>query len=359
MPEDDLRSTIDSAISAAETGSTSSTDAIATPATPVGTPTDAPASPGTSGAATTPAGPTATPVGSIPPVEGQTPGTPKAESAPADTSGTSAPKAPGQWTPQARERWAEVHPDVQQEIIKRERETSRAMTQSADARKFHREFRDAIRPFEGFIAAEKSDPIKATVNMMQTAALLRTGTPTQKANLVSQVIQQYGIDLQMLDGILAGQQPQNRSAEDIIAAEVERRTKPLLDRFTQRDEQIAAELSQEVDDDLAAFAKSHEFYHDLKDTMADLMETNHRRGGNMDLTAAYEAATLLSEPVRRTLEGRKTGQSAQRSHQVAQQARSGAISVKPSDEAGVTSQGVPGDSIRDALNYAFAKTSGR
>jgi len=79
----------------------------------------------------------------------------------------------------------------------------------------------------------------------------------------------------------------------------------------------------------------------------------------MGLTEAYQRATLLSEPVRLTLEGRKTGQSAQRGHQIAQQARSGAISVKPSDETGVTGIPPPGDSIRDAINFALQKTSGR
>lgn len=358
MPEDDLRSTIEASISAAETGGEVG-GSIATLETPIGTPTAPPAPSPTPGPAATPAAPVATPVGSIPPVEGAIPAPPKPPGAQEDTSGTSGNRAPGTWNPQARERWAEVHPDVQQEIIRRERETSRAMTQSTDARKFQKEFREAIRPFEGFIAAEKSDPIKATVNMMQTAALLRTGTPAQKATLVSQVIQQYGVDLMMLDGILAGQQPQNQDAQEFIRTAVENATKPLREQLQQREQHFAETLDAEVEDELADFGTKHEFYEDLKSTMADLMEVNHRQGGNMDLTAAYEAATLLSEPVRRTLEGRKTGQSAQRSHQVAQQARSGAFSVKPSDEAGVTSVPPPGDSIRDSILYAMSKTSGR
>jgi len=236
------------------------------------------------------------------------------------------------------------------------------MTQSTEARKFQKEFADAMQPFMGFIAAEKSTPIQAAVNMMQSAALLRVGTPMQKAQLAATIIQQYGIDLQTLDGLLAGQvadDPMKR-----IDQLIQQRTQPLVQRlqtFEQREQQQAEALDQEVDQDLITFAAdpAHEFFDDLKDLMADILEVDMKRGGSMGLTEAYQAATLLSEPVRLTLEGRKTSQSAQRGHQIAQQARSGAISVKPSDETGITSASQGDGSIRDSILWALEKTSGR
>lgn len=370
--DEDIRSSIESSINTLEgtpassgtpspapapSGGASGTPGSAAPgyATPAPAPAAAPG-------ATQVAPPASTPPGSIPSKEG-VPDTSEASGEPRQNIGTVAEsKPPGTWTPEAREHWKNLDPEVRNNIIRRERETSRAMTQSTDARMFKKTFDQAIQPFMGFIAAERSDPIKATVNMMQTAAMLRTGTPIQKAELVAGVIKQFGIDLQTLDGLLAGQVPNPNDPAQAFERLLNQRLGPIqqkLQTYEQRERQVLQELDQEVDQELSDFAGAHEFYDDVKDIMADMMEVDQRRGGNMSLTQAYERATLLSDPVRLTLEKRRTGQSAQRTHEIAQQARSGAFSVKPSDEAGSTVPKAPGDSIRDAITWALEKTASR
>lgn len=368
-----IRDTISNAITTLESGGdtsqTPSTPSAPTPAPgPSGTPA-APAAAGTPGAppaygapAPTPPAATGTPAapvappGSIPPKDG-------AATPPVDKQNVPtvvAEKAPGTWTPEAREHWAALPEGVRKEVIKREREVSQAMTRSTKARQFQSEFDQAILPYMGFIAAEKSTPIQAAVNMMQTAALLRTGTKQAKAQMVAHVIQQHGVDLQLLDGLLAGQQPGN-DAESYIQSEIERRMKPYqthVQTNQQHQEQFMQQIDQEVGTELEQFAAANEFYDDVKEIMADMIESSDKRGVNLSLTDAYARATLLHEPVRLVVEQRKGISAAQRGHQLAQQARSGAISVKPSDETGVTTIPV-GDSIRDSLNYAFEKHGGR
>lgn len=363
--DDDLRSTIEAATSAVESGATVETPSAA-PVAPSATPSGSPQTPA-GGVPAPGVAPPATPLGTTPPAtpplgEKGTPAQQTTDPVKQNIGTVAQLKAPGTWTPQAREKWDQLHPEVQQEIAKRERETSRAMTQSQDARKFKSEFDQAVQPFMGFIAAEKSNPIAATVNLMQTAAMLRTGTPTQKAQVVAEVIKNFGIDLMTLDGLLAGQAPQGpQAAQDFIAQAVRQQVTPLLERLTRQEQEQVQAIEADVDQELSEFASdpAHEFYSDVKDLMADILELDAKRGGNMGLTEAYQRATLLSEPVRSTLESRKAGQSAQQAHRVAQVARSGAISVKPSDETGVTGTPPPGDSIRDTLNWAFEKTSGR
>ena len=97
-------------------------------------------------------------------------------------------KPPGSWTPVAREKWNNLDPEVRQEVWKREREASRALTISAEARKFQDQFERTIHPYMGFIAAENSNPLQAVNFMMQTAALLRVGTKEQKVETVANVI---------------------------------------------------------------------------------------------------------------------------------------------------------------------------
>lgn len=368
--EPSLRDTIESSITSIESGTTPSTTSPAPPP-PGGTPAAAPAvqtygtppaapvaapAPGTQVAAPAPAS-----VGTIPPKPGVEPEKNPDGTLKQNVATVVAQKAPGTWTPEAREHWNTLPEGVRNEVIKREREVSQAMTRSTQARQFQQQFDAAIQPFMGFIAAEKSNPIQATVNMMQTAALLRTGTKSQKAEMIAGIIRNHGIDLMMLDGMLAGQAPAGMTAEEHIERIVNERLKPFQQQnqqFQTHQQNFQQQVETEVGTELEQFAEKNEFYNDLKDIMADLIEVADRRGVNMSLTDAYQRATLLHEPVRLVLEQRNSVTAAQRGHQIAQQARSGAISIKPSDETGVTTLPT-GDSIRDALNVAFEKHSGR
>lgn len=268
-------------------------------------------------------------------------------------------KAPGTWTPTAREKWVTLPTEVKEEVWKREREASRAMTISAEARRLQQEFERTIQPYLGFIAAEKSTPLQAVNNMMQTAALYRVGTPQQKAEVTAQIIKQFNVDLRALDSILAGQ-PAQYDPQAIIDQRIQAAIAPLRQEREQMAQQHQMRLDLEVDQELNSFAADpkHEFYDDVRDTMADLIEVASRRGAQMGLTEAYERATLLHEPVRRVIEARKQAEAAKVSTQKARQARGAAISVTQSAEV-QRAPADPGDSIRSAIEAAISKTEGR
>lgn len=300
-----------------------------------------------------------------PPEVPETPGTP--EPKPETPAAPPAPepepspdaKAPGTWTPTAREKWQTLPAEVKQEVWKREREASRALTISADARRAQHEFERTIQPYLGFIAAEKSTPLQAVNNMMQTAALYRVGTPQQKAEVTAQIIKQFNVDLRALDSILAGQ-PAQYDPNTIIDQRIQAAIAPLQQEREQMVQQQQLRLDLEVDNELNNFIADpkHEFYEDVRDTMADLMEVASRRGIQMGLTEAYERATLLHEPVRRVIEARKQAEAAKASTQRARQARGAAISVTQSAEV-QRAPADPGDSIRSAIEAAMSKTEGR
>jgi hypothetical protein len=269
-------------------------------------------------------------------------------------------KAPGTWNPQAREKWATLPNEVKQEVWKREREASRALTVSSEARRFQNEFQQAMQPYLGFIAAENSTPLQAVDYMMRTGAILRVGTAEQKANTIAEVIKRHGVDLELLDTLLAGQQPQNNPQMAIQEA-IRQQLSPVMQmlqeqrQFAQQHDEV---LNQEAATELEQFAASHEFYWDVKDDMAEIMELAMRRGRPISLTDAYDRATLLVEPVRRTIESRKAAETARNATRVAQNAKRSASSVTPSNEAGTTVS-VPGDSLRAAIEHSIALQQGR
>lgn len=305
------------------------------------------------------------------PGEAKPPVAPAAPAAPTPPVSSPAPspegtdKAPGTWTPVAREKWATVDPEIKKEIWKREREASRAFTISEDARRLQAEFERTLQPYMGFIAAEKSTPLQAVNNMMQTAAALRVGTPQQKVSIVAGIIQNFGIDLNALDSVLAGQKPEFNPMQQIEAL-VNQRVAPIQQQLQEYQQLSRRQVDTQVTSELDSFINAtdekgkpkHEFYADVSEIMADLMEIDHRRGGNMDLTQAYDRAILMSEPVRRVIEGRKQTEAANRANEKARQARGAAISVVPSAEVSIQ-EPAPGDSVRSAIEFAIAKTEAR
>ena len=120
-------------------------------------------------------------------------------------------RPPNSWKPSIREKWGTLPREVQQEVIRREREASSALTQSDEARKGWNEFKETLAPYQAHIAADGAKPMEAVKSLFDTAMALRVGTPQRKAQLVASMIQNYGIPVEMLAQALDGQAPQQQS----------------------------------------------------------------------------------------------------------------------------------------------------
>lgn len=263
-------------------------------------------------------------------------------------------KPPASWTPQAREEWGALSPRIKQEIHRREYEAQRVVQEGAQNRQFIQAFENIVRPYEMFIRADKSTPLGAVQNLMSTAAGLRMGTPGQKADLVAGIIRNFGIDVAMLDTLLANNlgagingpangmqmQPQQQPQEfrdprfDAFLAEQERRE--------------SADMAQQ----LASFAQGHEFYHDVAATMADIVEVRSKQGQPIDLEKIYEQACKLDEGVSTILSQRSTAQKSNDRSAAVLRAKRAASSVRT--EATPDGATVPrDDSVRASLEAAF------
>jgi hypothetical protein len=103
-------------------------------------------------------------------------------------------------------------------------------------------------------------------------------------------------------------------------------------------------------EELAAFGASHEFFDDVRNDMADLLET----GKAADLESAYTKACRLNDNVYERLQERTRQEASrttiQQKKQAAEKAKSAAVSVKGSP-AGQTEE--PPKELRAALEAAF------
>lgn len=280
--------------------------------------------------------------------------TPKPDGAPVDAPKPEAApavnKAPQNWKPAAREKWASLPPEVQAEAIRVDREARQALGEAANARKGWDAFTRAVAPYQAMIQADGADPVTATASLFQTAAVLRTGTPHQKAQLVADIARTYGVDIGLLDGALAGQ-AQAPNGQQAAPQYRDPRVDQLFAQINQAQTQRAQSMQQKAQSDIDAMAAKLEFFEDVRQDMADVLEMAARRGVTMSPEDAYNRAIRMHPEVSKVLAQREQAQAANAQAASTMQRRAASVSVR-TRPAGPTPAPAPND-LRAALEAAY------
>lgn len=273
-------------------------------------------------------------------------------------------RAPASWRPDVREHWAQLPETVRSEIHRREVEVQRTLQESAEARKNYDAVMRTVAPYEAFIRAEGSNPIQAIDNLMATAAKLRTGTAPELASMVAGIVNQFGIGrfgngfIQALDSALAGQSPVVDPQQAAMEQVLNQRLAPvqqMLTQFQQAQQAQQERIAQAAQSEVETFLDRAEFGNDVREDMADIMETAARRGQNISLADAYKKACLMNDRVLGVLRARQQAKGAQVQTQAAQKARSAAVSVSGSAPVGALQQ--PATDVRSAIEAAIVQSA--
>lgn len=273
-------------------------------------------------------------------------------------------RAPASWRPEIREHWGTLPEPVRAEIQRRETEVARTLQETSEARKTAEAVMKTIEPYQAFIKAENSNPLQAIDNLMSTAARLRTGTAPELAQLVAGIVNQYGTGrfgngfIEMLDNALAGQTPKQDPQQLAMEQVLNQRLAPvqqMLTQFQQAQLQQQQQATQAAQTEVAKFLQRAEFGNDVREDMADIIETVQRRGQNISLKDAYKKACLMNDSVRKVLTQRMKARGAQQTTQAAQKARSAAVQVSGSAPMGALKQDAT--DVRTAIEAAIQMTS--
>jgi hypothetical protein len=206
------------------------------------------------------------------------------------------------------------------------------------------------------MAAEgTTDPIHAVRNLMQTAAVLRLGTPVQKADLVARLINVYGVDIKTLDTMLSNpsdpQIQQQTEVQKLLQQELapfkEFMNQQQMGRQTQQ-QQVQRQAQEAVE----KFAQQAEFLDDpeIANTMADLLEVAAKRNRTLSMQDAYDQAVQLHPEISKVVAQRKA---AAASNDIAvARAKEASSSVKGSPMSGAPPDAGDG-SIRSDLLRAM------
>tara|TARA_R110000851_G_scaffold288960_2_gene443093 strand:- start:3402 stop:4466 length:1065 start_codon:yes stop_codon:yes gene_type:complete len=301
--------------------------------------------------------------------EGEAEATPaEAEATPAEAEATPAEgdekpdtrslKAPIDWSPKEREDWSRIPPHLQAKIKEREQSTQNLMQETSEARRTHKEFSELTNKYGAVLSgAVKGDtPMQAVQGLFDTVANLRMGNPVQKAQIVADLIESFGVDIRALDSQLSGSMPDPNDPSSRIDELVNQRLAPYQEHLqqmeyqkTQQTQQVQQEATQEVQ----SFAESGkaEFLNDVRHDMADMIDAAYRRGVNMPMQEAYQKACAVHPQISQIMQQRDKQQQITGGNNNMQSKRLAASSITGSRVGVNTPSG--NMSIRDTISSAW------
>ena len=266
---------------------------------------------------------------------------------------TSNIKPPVSWKASAREEWDKIPATAREEIQRREKDVTQTLQESANARGFTNDFAEVVQPYVALLNSENTTPLNAVSALMQTAAALRIGSPAQKVQVVHNIMTEYGVDVQLLDQMLVGEEPEGITPEAINHM-VDQRVAMATNMYADaQNGQASQQQMTQANSTIEAFAADpkNEFFEDVRDHMVYLLQSNAERGQTMTLEQSYNEAVRSNPDIQGILAGRPgTGAAngAARRKKAASSIKSGAPSGREA------SGGAAGNTVADDIAATWA-----
>lgn len=278
-------------------------------------------------------------------------------------------RAPASWKGDAKKLWQELPLAARQEVIRRERDTSRVLQESAGDRQKVAEIQSVLAPHMDRIKEiYQGNPVTAINNLLGIERTLISGDTSSKAQLVANIINHFKVDVGMLDSLLSGQAPSPETAQQAYVERLlENRLAPVMS-FVQQQQQMQEQQQQQMQQSAAttveqmALDPSYPYFEEVRDDMADIIEMNAKRGITVTLPEAYEKAVRMNDAAFQASGIREasqnTTQAALQAHQAAQKAKGAAVSVSGSPSGNGINAGNPAD-LRGTIASALESMGGR
>jgi hypothetical protein len=240
------------------------------------------------------------------------------------------------WKKEAAEEMSKLPENVQKHIIERQDQFHKGLEQYKEAANYAKSIDKAISPYKEYLGQLGVSPEVAFPNLLKTERTLRIGSPAEKVEMFQKLAHDYGIDLRALadvpfDPQLAQYKQQLEWTQNQLQASQDFRQ-------SHEDAQILGSIEE--------FGARHEFFDDVRNDMADLLE----KGLAQSLDEAYAKAVRMNEAVFNKSMARTNLNNAD---QAAKAAKAAAVSVKGSP-VGVKNQSAP-KTTEDAVRWAMAQ----
>jgi hypothetical protein len=220
---------------------------------------------------------------------------------------------PKSLSPAAREAWNKAPEALKKDIAKRERDYANGMEKYRGNAQRAQQMDQTLAPFQQYMQMN-GGPQKSIQGLLQTGASLQMGSPAQKAQLVANLIQQFGVDISTLDNMLVGKAPpQEAQANHAIDQRIQQAVAPyqnMMNQFQQSQQQQAQMNQQQVNNEVTAFSQNpaNEFYNDVRGDMADILDMASSNNREMSMQEAYDRACRMNPEVFKVSQTRQSAQ---------------------------------------------------
>lgn len=251
-----------------------------------------------------------------------------------------------------KEKWKDLPADVRAEWKKREDDIHRQMTAQDGDLAVGRRIKEIAQPYEATIRAEGGSVEGAFKDLMNTAYVLRTGSPQQKAQVIMDAVQNFNIDLSPYMG-----QQQGQNNTTALQKEIEYLRQNQVDPA-----QIKTQLQEEMERDriqseIRAFAANpdNKHFEEVKSIMGSLISS----GKAKDLQEAYDSAIWSVPSIRAELEAEAEKAKAEKRKAEMAQKKKAAASVAGSPGVASPSKNAPQRSLEDELREQMQASQGK
>jgi hypothetical protein len=235
-----------------------------------------------------------------------------------------------------KDHWEKAPAELQQAIAQREADFERGINtyKSRDAEA--KAITELFQPYEWMLRNENATPATAIGPLLQTAALLRTGTPQQKSHAVAQMIQQFQIPLDQVASYFGGEQPQPQDNQyNQLAQQVQQLTAHITQSQYQAQKQNESRALSVIQQFASDPANVH--FEAVSDRMLQLLQAPQVLGDTSQMSEreklqlAYDTAVRLDPTTAQQIYAQQQ-QSMQAANQV-QRAKTAAVQVRGAPSA--------------------------
>lgn len=258
-------------------------------------------------------------------------------------------KPPEGWKPEMKARFAELPPEIQAEIARRETEIHKTVTAQDQERQLAKQFRETTQPYQHILAAENTSPIEAFKAFLNYAYIMRAGTPQQKLAALQNVARQYNVPISA-----PASAPASDPRLETFQQRLDRIERERQDESRQRQQAESQALHSEID----AFAAQpgHEHFSEYRDQMAKMLDS----GIAESLQDAYDKALKLAGlPTAEDQRKESERVAAEKAKTDAAKRASGSVTGAPGGAKPNGRAANPNEALRDTIRAAIAEHSGR
>ena len=269
----------------------------------------------------------------------------------ADATARAVEAAPQSWKAGAKAKWNKIDPEIRQEVMRREKQTTQVLNESAQARQVVSQFQETIQPYMARINSV-GHPLAAVKNLLHADHLLSTSPPQQRAQIMAKMINDYGIDLQALDNVLAGNIKPVDPVESRVEQLLQQRLAPyqqLLAQQQQNEQQATQQLATTVQQ--MAQDPKYPYFEKVRQDMADIIELSARKNVPISIEQAYNRAIQLDPEINKL-------SAAAKANTLAQRAKKASSSVGGAPSGLLSGSSTAGDR-RATIEAAFDAIGGR